>query len=157
MHHWLVVSSLQSMHLLDCALYTTQHPVSISLHNKVESGIKIHNMVVVQLFIRGLMDCSTPGFPILHYLLAFAQTHVHWVGNAIQLSRLVVPFSSCLQSSSGSFPMSQLFTSGRQSIGTWVSASILPVNVPGWFPLRLTGLISLLSKGLSRVFSSTTF
>ena len=53
MHHWLVVSSLQSMHLLDCALYTTQHPVSISLPNKVESGIKIHNVVVVQSFIRG--------------------------------------------------------------------------------------------------------
>ena len=55
---------------------------------------------------------------------------------------------------SGPFPMGQLFTSGSQRIGA--SASILPVNIPGWFPLGLNGLISLLSKGLSRVFSSTT-
>ena len=60
-------------------------------------------------------------------------------------------FSSCLQSfpASGSFPMSQLFASGGQSIGTSTSASVLPVNFQGWFPLGLTGLISLLSKGLS--------
>ena len=63
---------------------------------------------------------------------------------------------SCLQSfpASRSFPMSQLFTLGGQSIGA--SASVLPMNVQGWFPLGLTTLISLLSKGLSRVFSSTT-
>ena len=57
---------------------------------------------------------------------------------------------------SGSFLMSQLFASGRQSIETSASASDLPKSIQGWFPLRLTGLISLLSKGLSRVFSSTT-
>ena len=56
--------------------------------------------------------------------------------------------------STGSFPMSQLFASGGQSIGA--SASVLPMNIRGWFPLGLTGLISLLSKGLSRVFSRTT-
>ena len=70
---------------------------------------------------------------------------------------LVTPFSSCLQSfpASGSFPMSQFFTSGEelQSTGVSASASILPVNIQGWFPLRLTSLISLKSKGLSRVFS----
>ena len=67
-------------------------------------------------------------------------------------------FSSCLQSfpASGSFPMSQLFASGGQSIGTSTSASVLPVNIQGWFLLRLTGLISLESTELSRVFSSTT-
>ena len=54
------------------------------------------------------------------------------------------------------FPMSQFFTSGGQSIGASASASILPINSKGWFPLGLTSLISLLSKGLSRVFSSTT-
>ena len=57
---------------------------------------------------------------------------------------------------SGPFPVSQLFTLGGQSIGVSPSTSILPVNIQGWFPLGLTGLISLLSKGLSRVFSSTT-
>ena len=70
----------------------------------------------------------------------------------------VVPFSSCPQSfpASGSFPMSQLFTSGGQSIGVSASVSVPPMNMQSWFPLGLTGLISLLSKGLSRVFSSTT-
>ena len=68
------------------------------------------------------------------------------------------PFSSCLQSfpASGSFPMSWLFASGSQGIGASASSSVLPVNNQDWFPLGLTGLISLQSKGLSRVFSSTT-
>ena len=70
----------------------------------------------------------------------------------------VAPFSSCPLSfsASGSFPMSRLFTSGGQSNGTSASASVLPMNIQGWFPLGWTGLISLQSKGLSRVFSSTT-
>ena len=177
------------------------------------------------------MDCSTPGFPVLHYLPEFAQTHVHWVGDAIKLShplfspspptlnlfqhqglfqwvssshqvakvlelqhqsisqfscsvvsnslqphgiqhaRLrclsptpgaylnscpssqrchpiisssVIPF--CLQSfpASGSLPMNQLFASGGQSIEVSASASVLPMNIQGWFPLGLAGLISLL-------------
>ena len=72
------------------------------------------------------------------------------------ISSCVVPFSSCLQSfpASGSFPMNWLFTSGGQTIGD--SASVLPMNIHSWFPLGLTGLVSLLSKGLSRVFFSTT-
>ena len=67
-------------------------------------------------------------------------------------------FSSCLQSfpTSEPFPMSQFFTSGSQSFGVSASASVLPKNVQDWFPLGLTGLISLQSKGLSRVFSNTT-
>ena len=74
------------------------------------------------------------------------------------ISSSVIPFSSCLQSSpaSRSFPMSRLFTSGGQSIGASASASVLPVNIQDWFPLGLTFFISLLSKGLTRVFSSTT-
>ena len=73
-------------------------------------------------------------------------------------SSSVTPFSSCLQSfpASESFPMSWLFTSGGQSIGASASASVLPKNSQGWFSLGLTGLISLLSKELSRVFSNTT-
>ena len=72
------------------------------------------------------------------------------------ISSSVIPFSSCLQSfpASGSFPMSWLFISGGQSI--WASASVLPMNIQGWFPIGLTGLISLQSKGFSRVFFSTT-
>ena len=74
------------------------------------------------------------------------------------ISSSVVPFSSCLQSSpaSGSFQMSQLFLSGGQSIGVSASASVLPLNTQDWFPLGWIGWISLQSKGLSRVFSSTT-
>ena len=74
------------------------------------------------------------------------------------ISSSVVPFSSCLQSfpASGSFPMSQFFTSGGQSIGASALASVLPMSTQDWFPLGWTGWISLQSKGLSRVFSSTT-
>ena len=74
------------------------------------------------------------------------------------ISPSVIPFSSCLQSflASGSFQMSQLFTSSGQSIRVSASASVLPVNIQGWFPLGLIALISLKSKGLSRVFYSTT-
>ena len=70
----------------------------------------------------------------------------------------VVPFSSHLQSfpASGSFPMSQFFASGGQSIGVSASASALPMNIQDWFLLGFTGLISLKAKGLSRVFSNTT-
>ena len=74
------------------------------------------------------------------------------------ISSSVIPFSSHLQSfsASGSFQMSHFFTSGGQSIGISASASVLPMNIQDWFPLGWTGCISLQSKGLSRVFSSTT-
>ena len=74
------------------------------------------------------------------------------------ISSSVIPFSSSLQSfpASGSFPMSQFFAWGGQSIGVSASASVLPMNTQDWFPLGLTDWISLQSKGLSRVFSNTT-
>ena len=98
-----------------------------------------------------------PGFPVLHHLLELAQTHVLWVGEAIQSS---CPLSSLSPPTFKSFPASRSFlmswvlTSDGQSIGA--SASVLPMNIQGWFPLAWTGLIFLQSKGLSRVFSSTT-
>ena len=72
---------------------------------------------------------------------------------------LLVPFSSCLQSfpASGSFPMSQLFTSGGQSIGVSASASVLPMNTQDWSPLGWTGWVSLQSKGLSESFPTPHF
>ena len=105
------------------------------------------------------MDCSTADFPVLPYLPEIAQIHIQlnlWCHPTTLSS--VIPFSSCLQSfpASGSFPVSQLFTSSGQSIRGSASASVLSMNIHSWFPLRLTGLISLQSKGLSRVFSSTT-
>ena len=79
----------------------------------------------------------------------------HWCHPTISSS---VVTSSCLQSfpASGSFLVSQIFASGGRSIGASASALVLPMNIQDWFPLGLTGLISLHSKGLSRVFSSTT-
>ena len=103
------------------------------------------------------MDCNMPGLPVQCQLLEFNQTHVHWVGDAIKPSS-IDPFSYHLQSfpASGSFQMSQLFTSGGQSIEVSTSASVLPMNIQDWFPLGWTGWISLQSKGLSRVFSNIT-
>ena len=100
------------------------------------------------------IDCSMPGFPIHHHLLALCQPHVHWVGDAIQPS---CPLSS---PSPLAFNLSRhksgFFTPGSQSIGVSASASVLPMNIQDWFPLRLIVLISLQSKGLSKVFSNTT-
>ena len=99
------------------------------------------------------------------YLLEFAQIHVHWINDAIQSSHRLLPpshlafnFSQhCWETfPTGSFPMSWLFKSSDLSIGTSASVSVLSMNFQGWFPLGLTSLISLLSKRLSRVFSSTT-
>ena len=90
------------------------------------------------------------------YLNLLKLTLTWW--HHLTISSSVIPFSSCLQSfpASGSFPMSQLFASGGQSLGASASASVLTMSIQGWFPLGLTGLISLLSEGLSRVFCSTT-
>ena len=104
------------------------------------------------------MDCSTPGLPVHHQLLEITQTHVHWVSDVIQPSH---PLSS---PSSSTFSHAQYqglfqwvsFSSGGQSVGVSASESVLPKNVQNWFPLGWTGWISLLSKGLSRVFSNTT-
>ena len=101
------------------------------------------------------MDCSTPGFPVLHHLPELAQTHVHWVSDAIQPSHPLLSPSSpafSLSQHQGLFQC-QLFASGGQSIGASASTSVLPMNIQGWFPLGWTGLISLLSRGLSRVLS----
>ena len=98
------------------------------------------------------MYCSTPVLPVLHYVPEFSQTHVHWVGDATQWSH---PLSSPsppdlnLSQHESLFQMSQLFTSGGQSTGASASASVLPMDIQSWLPLGLTGLISLLSQGLS--------
>ena len=92
-------------------------------------------------------------------LLELMSSHQwHVITSCRHISSSVVPFSSHLQSfpASGSFQMSWFFVSGGQSIRTSASASVLPMNIQDWFPLGLTGWISLQSKGLSRVFSNTT-
>ena len=109
------------------------------------------------LTLCNLMDFSMSGFSVLHYLqeFRFLSTELVMLFNHLILC---CSFSSCPQSfpASGSFPINQLFMSGGQSSGASASASVLPMNIQRWFPLGLTDLIPLLSKGLSRVFSSTT-
>ena len=102
------------------------------------------------------MDYSMPGLPVSHHLgVCPSSCPLHWWCHpAISSSDAL--FSFCPQSFpvSGTFPMSQLFESGGQNTGA--SASVLPTSIQGWFPLRFTGLISLLPKGLSGAFCSTT-
>ena len=94
------------------------------------------------------MNHSMPGLPVHHQIPEFTQTHVHWVGEAIQPSQSLPE--------SGSFPMSQLFTSGGQSIGALASALFPSKKSQNWSPSEWTGWISLQSKGLSRVFFNAT-
>ena len=114
----------------------------------------VHSVVSNSLH---LMDCSTPGFPVSPTPWDCLDSCPLSQWGHPTISSSVIPFSSCLQSfaASGSFPVSQLFTSCGQSIGASASASVLPVMIQDWFPLGLTGLI-LLPKGLSRVISSIT-
>ena len=104
------------------------------------------------------MNRSTPGLPVHHQLPrghSDSRPSSQWCHPAISSS--VIPFSSCPQSlsASGSFPVSQLFTSSGQSIGVSASASVLSMNTQDWSLLGWTGWISLQSKGLSRVFNTT--
>ena len=92
------------------------------------------------------MDCNTPGFPVLHHLLKFSEIRVPWVGDAIQ------PSHPLLSPSPPTLNLSKV--SGGWSIGASALSSVLPMNIQGWFPLGVTGLIFLQSKGLSRVFFS---
>ena len=129
---WLVLTTL-CPRAITCCLYFRVHFSSVAQLSPTLCDPK---------------DCSTPGLPIHHQLLEFTQhpdsrPSSQWCHPAISSS--VVPFSSCLQSfpASGSFQMSQLFTLGAQSIGVSASESVLPMNIQGWFPLGLTGWLSL--------------
>ena len=104
------------------------------------------------------MDCSTPGFPVLHHLPELVQVHVHWVGDAIQSSH---PLSSPTPPALKLAQHQSLSTESAFHIRwpkNWhfIFSISPPMNIQHWFPLGLTALISLLSKGLSRVFSNTT-
>ena len=100
------------------------------------------------------MDCSKSGSSVLHCLPEFEQIHVHSSHLIFRHPLLLLP--SIFPSIRVFFSMSWLFVSGGQSIVASAAASVLPMNILDWFPLGLTGFISLLSKVLSRVFSSTT-
>ena len=99
------------------------------------------------------------GFPLFPHLLEFAQTHVCWVSDAIQPSHPLMPSSPSALNHSHHQGLFQWVSSSHQvsqSIGASASTSVLPMSIQGWFLLGLTSLISLQSKRLSRVFSSTT-
>ena len=115
-------------------------------HSVVSNSLQTHAMQHLRL------PCSSP----THRAWSNSCPLSQWYHSTISSS--VIPFSSYLQSfaASRSFQMSQFFTSGIQIIGVSASASGLPMNIQDWFPLGLTDLISLQSKGLSRVFSNTT-
>ena len=103
------------------------------------------------------LDDSMPGFPVLHHFLELAPRQVHWISDAIQSP---YPLSPLLLLPS-IFPSIRVFSNGLALHIRWpnywgFTFSILPMNIQGWFPLGLTGLLSLQSKGLSRVFSNTT-
>ena len=105
------------------------------------------------------MDCNTPGLPVHHQFLEFTQTHVHRVGDAIIYLILYYP----LLLLPSIFPSIRVFSNEpvlcirwASGIGASASTLALPMNIQDWFPLGWTGWISLLSKGLSRVFSNTT-
>ena len=117
------------------------------------------SIVVVQSCPTLCDPVDMPTFPVLHYLPKFERAPGVSDGQPTHptISSSVILLSSCLQSfpASGSFLVNWLFASGGQSIGA--STSVLPMNIQAWLPLGfLTSLISLLSKGLSRIFSSTT-
>ena len=105
------------------------------------------------------MNCSPPGFPVIHYLMEFAQ--LMSIESVMPSNQLILCRPLLLLPST--FPSIRVFSNELALCIRWpkywdsASASVLPMKIPGWFPLELIGLISLLSKGLSRVFSSTTF
>ena len=104
------------------------------------------------------MDYSTPGLPVPHQLLELTQTQsieLVMLSNHLILCHPLLLLPSIFPSIRV-FPNESFFTSGGQSIGVSASATVLPMNIQDWFPLWWTGWISLLSKGLSRVFSNTT-
>ena len=125
---------------------------------------KYYYYLPLLLFSHSVMSHSLQPDGLQHTRLPCPSPHLKTCSNSCPLSQwchptissFVAPFASCLQSfpASGSFPMSRLFASGGQSIAA--SAWVFPMNIQDWYPLGLTGLISMLSEGLSRVFSNTT-
>ena len=149
-NHWTILSLIQHL------VYTS---VRISLIDKnCISSVHFSSVTQSCLTLCDPMNCSTPGLPVHHQLPEFTQTHVHRVGDTIQPSH---PWSSPSPTAPNpsqhqSFPVSQFFTWGGQSIGVSALESFLPKNTQGWSPSEWTGWITLQSKGLSRVFSNTT-
>ena len=126
--------------------------------NKDTLQFQLHSVTHSCLTLCDPMDCSTPGFPVITN--SWGLPKLMSIESVMPSAHLILcrPLLLLPQSlpASESFPMSQFFPSGGQSIGVSASATVLPMNIQDWFPIRLTGFISLQSNGLSRVFSNTT-
>ena len=122
--------------------YNLRHLYELMINLQMGIHINIHCCSVAQscLTLCDRMDCSMPGFPVLHHLLEHTQTHVHWVGDAIPpscpLSFFSLPAINLCQHQHLFFPW---VSSSQVSQGTGASASVLPVNIQDCFPLRLAG------------------
>ena len=125
-------------------------------HVLIFSSVEFNHSVVSDFY--NPMNCSTPGLPVHHQLPESTQTHVHWVGDAIQPSHPLSSPSSPALNLSQHQGLFKWVSSSHQvaKVGVSASASVLPMNIQGWFPLGWTGWISLQPKGLSRLFSSST-
>ena len=123
---------------------------------KEPSGLKFSSVAQSCLFVTPWTVARQASLSIANLQSLLKLTSIESVCHPT-ISSSVAPFSSCLQSfpASGSFQMSQLFSSGGQSIGVSASASVLPKNIQDWFPLGWTGWISLQSKRCSRIFNTT--
>ena len=112
------------------------YTILVKFHQWASASLLHVVQLLSHVWLCNHVDCSTPGFPVLHNLPELAQTHVHWISDTIQPSHLCHPFSSCLQPfpATGSFPMSQHFPSGDQSIGASASASPPSMHIQEWFP-----------------------
>ena len=144
-----------------CSSLTSINQGSVSLAQQSATGLKENCCSVTKLCqtLCNCMDCSIPGFSVLHYLLEFTQIHIHWVSDTIQPSHPLSPPSPpalTLSQHQGLFQWVSALPQVAKGLELQLQHQSFPVNMQGWFPLELTGLISLQSKGLSRVISSTT-
>ena len=154
----LVPEILALLHIQDCIgdNYISGEKKQAKFHSKLSGG-GCRSVTQSCPSLHEPMDCSTPGFPVLHHLLEFDQTHVHWVSDAIQPSHLLSPPSPALNLSQhqGLFTESVLHIRWPK-YWSFSSTSVLPTNIQSWFPLGLTSLISLQSRRmLKKGFSST--
>ena len=125
------------------------------MHFSKEHLLFSHAVVLDSLQPHGLQQAR----PLSLTILKFAQVHIHCISDTFQPSHPLMPSSPSVHNlfaASGTLLMSQQFASDVQNTGVSTSASVLTMSIQGWFPLILTGLIYLLSKGLSRVFSNNT-
>ena len=152
--HSVFLSSVTQLCLTLCESPTLYNPSTLRTDN-LFGWLFSRQVMSDSLWPYGLQHARIPCFSPSGVCLSSCPLN-QWCYPTISSSATF--FSFCLPSlpASGTFPMSQLFTSSGQSITASTLGSVLPVNIQGWFPLGLTGLLSLLSKGLSRAFSSTT-